>query len=125
MGFKEMVARDRRKVFLNTGEFAERRTLRYDGQEYPDRAVVLQDLALERRDRESGDHVPGLHRAALVLYCAREDLGGKLPEVGKSLEVSPGEGERIFRKYQIAAASDQLGMLRIELEATRGWQQSM
>ena len=34
--FKDMVKRDIHKVFLNTAEFAENRTIRYDGEEYPD-----------------------------------------------------------------------------------------
>jgi len=121
MNFKEMVARDHRKVFLNPNEFAERRTIRYDGPDgpdYPDIPVVLQDPSLERRDRDESDHVRGLHKAALVLYCARADLGGKLPGVGKSLDISPGKGERIFRKYKVISATDQMGMLRVELEAT-------
>lgn len=119
MGFKEMIARDQRKIFLNTDEFAERRTVRYDGEEYPDISISLQDQELERRDRDEGDHMPGLHKASAILFCAREDLGGKFPAAGDFLEISKREGGRFFEKYTVAAASDQMGMLRIVLEATR------
>ena len=50
MGFKEMVAQDVRKVFLNTDELAERRTIHYDEEEYLDLPVMLQDQELERRE---------------------------------------------------------------------------
>lgn len=119
MGFKEMVAQDVRKVFLNTDELAERRTIHYDEEEYLDLPVMLQDQELERRDRDEGDHMPGLHKASAVLYCAREGLGGRFPAVGDSLEISKREGGRFFERYSVAAASDQMGMLRIVLEATR------
>ncbi len=119
LNFKQFVKQDIRNIFLNTDGFAERRTLIYDGEKCPDCPVVLQDPALERRDRVDSDHVRGLHKATLVLYCARDDLGGKLPKVDAPLEISPGEGERIFRKYKVVAATDQMGMLRVELEATR------
>lgn len=41
-GFKDMVARDNFGVFLNCDEFAEKRTVKYDGATY-------EDIALHKR----------------------------------------------------------------------------
>ena len=116
--FKDMVKRDIHKVFLNTSEFAENRTVRYDGEEYPDIPVVLEGPVEEKRCRLTDDHVLGLHLVTAVLYCAREDLGGKLPKQGKSIEINTRRpGGTFFRKYYIAASADEAGMLHMELEA--------
>lgn len=117
INFKQMVAHDVHKVFLNTNEFAEKRTVRYDGVEYPDISVVLEGPVEKERDRLADDHIQGLHLAAATLYCAREDLGGKLPEHGTALAISTREGGRSFRKYCVVASTDNMGMLHVELEA--------
>jgi len=116
-GFKDMVARDIHRVFLNTGEFAETRSIKYDGVEYPDIPVVLEGPKNETRDRQADDHARGLHMATSILYCAQSDLGGKLPKQGKSLEITTREGGHFFQKYYIVSAIDSMGMLHIELEA--------
>lgn len=115
--FKDMVARDVRKVFLNTGGFAEKRTVRYDGTEYPDIAVVLEGPVQEKRSRLTDDHVQGLHMVTAVLYCAQESLGGKIPKQGTGLEIATREGGRFFQKYYVVASTSRMGMLHIELEA--------
>lgn len=117
-GFKDMLARDIRKVFLNTDEFAQRRTVHYDGVEYLDIPLVLEGPVKELRDALADDHVQGLHKVTAVLYCALDDLGGKIPKAGDPLEVATREGGRFLQKYGIIAATDQMGMLRVELEAT-------
>lgn len=117
MNFKDCVAADVYGVFLNTGEFAQRRTVRYDGTEYPDVPLVLEELVQEQRDRLTGDHVGGLHIISAVLYCARADLGGKTPKQGAGLEIATREGGRFFQKYYIASSACDMGMLRMELEA--------
>lgn len=119
MSFKDMVRQDIRKVFLNTGEFAERRTVRYDGEEYPDIPVVLEGPVQEKRERLTDDHIRGLHMVTAVLYCAREDLGGVLPKQGASLEIATREGGTFFQRYFIAASTSYMGMLHLELEAVR------
>ena len=115
--FKDMVKRDIRKVFLNTDEFAEYRTVRYDGEEYPDIQVVLEGPVQEKRDRLSDDHIRGLHMMTAVLYCAQEDLGGKVPKQGSSLEIATREGGTFFQKYYVVASTSHMGMLHVELEA--------
>lgn len=117
MNFKDCVAADIHKVFLNTGEFAQRRTVRYDGMEYPDVPLVLEELVQEQRDRLTDDHVGGLHRITAVLYCARADLGGKTPKQGAGLEIAAREGGRFFQKYYIVSSACGMGMLEVRLEA--------
>lgn len=115
--FKDMVKRDIHKVFLNTSEFAEKRAVRYDGEEYPDIPVVLEGPVREKRDRLTDDHVRGLHMMTAVLYCAQEDMGGKVPKQGASLEIATREGGRFFQKYYVVASTSHMGMLHVELEA--------
>ena len=114
--FKEQVRRDIHKVFLNTSEFAEERTVRYDGETYEDIPIVLEGPVEKEREQLKDDHVQGLHLVTATLYCAKEDLGGKLPKQGKTIEIATREGGKFFRKYFIAASACNMGMLHVELE---------
>ena len=115
--FKDMVRRDIHKVFLNTNEFAENRTVRYDGVEYPDIPVVLEGPVKEKRDRLTDDHVQGLHKMTATLYCAQADLDGKVPKHGTILSVATSEKGKFFQKYFVVASTSNIGMLHMELEA--------
>lgn len=115
--FKACIAADVSDVFLNTDEFAENRTVRYDGEEYPDIPVVLEGPVQEQRDRLTDDHIRGLHLVTAVLHCAQEDMGGKVPKQGASLEIATREGGRFFQKYYVVASTSNMGMLHVELEA--------
>ena len=120
-GFKDMVNRDIHKVFLNVDEFAERRTVKYDGETYDGLEhegipVVLNGPVDKEREQLKDDHVQGLHLVTHTLYCALEDLGGKLPKQGKSIQINTREGGKFFRKYYIAASALEVGMLHVELE---------
>ncbi len=116
--FKEMVAADVHNVFLNTGEFAELRTIRYDGEEYVDIPIVLTGLKEQDRRQLQSDHVQGLYLVTSVLHCARSDLGGKQPEKGGRIEVNDEEGGGgFFRRFYVASSVCEMGMLRVELEA--------
>ena len=116
--FQEAVAQDVHGVFLNMEEFAQRRTVRYDGQEYQDIPIVLSDRKEEARRQLQSDHVQGLYRVSAVLYCARSDLGGNQPEQGARLSVNNREGGGgYFRSFYVAASGCEMGMLRVELEA--------
>ena len=114
--FKDMIAADLKGVFLNSEEFGELRTVSYDGERYPDIPVVLCELDLEERPQLAADHAQGLYLATAVLNCSKADLGGKVPEVGARLCISTRKGGNFFRDYYVASASDQMGMLVVELE---------
>ena len=114
-GFQEMVFQDMHRVFLNPEEFGERRTIRYDGQEYPDIPVVLTRPKEQSRQQLQSDHAQGLYLVTAVLHCAQADLGGTLPEKGQRIQVSDLESA-FFREYYVASSSCELGMLHLELE---------
>ena len=117
-GFKDMVAADIHNVFLNTDEFAELRTIRYDGEEYVDIPIVLTGLKEQDRRQLQSDHVQGLYLVTSVLHCALSDLGGKQPEKGGRIEVNDEEGGGgYFRRFYVASSVCEMGMLRVELEA--------
>lgn len=126
MNFKDIVARDIHAVFLNPEELAEPRTIRYDGEEYPDIPVSLQDLEAADRQRLSAngfgrggsDGAPGLYQVSGVLFCAASDLGGKVPKQGKTIQINSQRNGTFFRKYRIGLVGNTMGMLRIELEGT-------
>lgn len=117
-GFKDMVTADIHNVFLNTDEFAELRTIRYDGEEYVDIPIVLTGLKEQDRRQLQSDHVQGLYLVTSVLHCALSDLGGKQPEKGGRIEVNDEEGGGgFFRRFYVASSVCEMGMLRVELEA--------
>lgn len=117
-GFKDMVAADIHNVFLNTDEFAELRTIRYDGEEYVDIPIVLTGLKEQDRRQLQSDHVQGLYLVTSVLHCALSDLGGKQPEKGGRIEINDEEGGGgFFRRFYVASSVCEMGMLRVELEA--------
>ena len=115
-GFKDMVANDIHKVFLNVDEFAEKRTVKYDGETYEDIPAALIGPVEKKREQLKDDHVQGLHLVTHTLYCAQENLGGKLPKQGKSIQINTHEGGKFFKKYYIAASALEAGMLHVELE---------
>lgn len=117
MSFKDRVNRDIGKVFLDTRFFAENRTIHYDNEEYADIPVSLQEPGEEKRQQREDDHAQGFYLCRAVLFCAREALGGRLPEQGTWLEISSEENPDFFDRYRVGAASCEMGMLRVELEA--------
>lgn len=127
MTFKDVVRQDIHNVFLNPAELAELRTVRYDGAEYPDIPVSLQELEGAERQRLSAsgfgrggtDGAAGLHQFSGVLFCALSDLGGAVPKQGNSIQVSTQEGGTFFRRYFVGRVGCEMGMLVIELEGVR------
>ena len=123
MSFKDMVAADIRKVFLNTDEFAELRTVRYDGMDYdgPEhRGIPIVLEGPEETDRRQlvSDHVQGLFLVSTVLHCAMDDVGGSQMEKGQRIKINDQEGGGgFFREFYIASSVCEMGMLRVELEA--------
>ena len=117
-GFKNMVAQDIHGVFLNLDEFAEKRTIRYDGAEYMDIPIVLSGLKEQDRRQLQSDHAQGLYLVTSVLHCALTDLGGNQPEKGQRIRINDQEGGGgFFREFYVASSVCEMGMLRVELEA--------
>lgn len=117
-GFKDMVAADNQSVFLNLGEFAEKRTIKYDGEVYEDIPIVLTGMKEKDRRQLMRDHAQGLYLVSSVLHCAMSDLGGKQPEKGTRIKINDREGGGgFFREFYVAASVCEIGMLRVGLEA--------
>lgn len=117
MSFKDMLAEDLRGVFLNADEFAERRTIVYDGEIYADIPVVLTGIKEQNRQAKADDHAPGLYLASTVLHCALDALGGNLPEQGSRIRISDPDAPGYFRQFYVATSDLEMGMVRCGLEA--------
>ena len=117
MSFKDMVEADIRAVFLNTQEFGELRSIRYDGVTYTDIPVVMRGVKTSDRSPKESDHAQGLYRAATILHCALSDLGGRQPEKGQRIRVNDSEGGGgFFHEFYVASSICEMGMLQLELE---------
>ena len=117
-GFKDMVARDNHGVFLNNSEFAEMRTIKYDGATYSDIPIVLSGMKEKDRRQLMSDHAQWLYLVSSVLHCALSDLGGAQPEKGQRIKINDREGGGgFFREFYVASSVCEMGMLRVELEA--------
>lgn len=115
LSFKEAVANDVHGVFLNLEEFADRHTIKYNGQAYENIPVSLQDVEQAERQQMKDDHTQGIFRVQAVLFCARTDLDRKLPEPGTWLEINNGKNPKFFNKYQVGSSGVEMGMVRVEL----------
>lgn len=118
-GFKDIVSADNKKVFMNTDEFADARTVVYDGVTYSDIPIVLIDVKEGDRPVQTvSDHAQGLYRVTAVLHVALPDLGGVVPEKLQKIKVSDSDGSGFFQEYYVASSGCEMGMIRAELEAT-------
>jgi len=117
-GFKDMVAADNQSVFINSNEFADERTVMYDGEIYTDIPIVLSGLKEQDRRQLQSDHVQGLYLVSSVMHCNADDMNGKLPEKGQRIKINDTEGGGgFFREFYVASSVCEMGMFRVELEA--------
>ena len=106
-GFKEMVASDIDKVFLNLDEFAEEHDL--NGTTC---SCILQDVSVAEDlsiDQQMAQSYPGLYGSRLLVNCKTADL----PE-------SPVTDQRFRvdgRLYIVESCDSDMGMLTIQLIA--------
>ncbi len=116
MSFKDMVAGDIHDVFLNLGEFAEKRTVKFDDDTFTDIPIVLSGLKEKDRRQLVADHIQGLYLVSTVLHCAITDLNGKQPEKGQRIRINDQEGGGgFFQEFYVASSVVEMGMLRAEL----------
>lgn len=116
MSFLDMVSADIDRVFLNDMEFAEQRTLRYDGEVYENIKVVLSKYTEQSRPQHRDDHAEGLFAVRYTLHCNYDDLGTQ-PEKGGRIFLNDCTGGLFFQPYYIAESSVEMGMVRLILEA--------
>lgn len=118
MSFRDMVNGDIYSIFLNVDEFAELRSVKYDGEVYVDIPIVMTGAKEEKRQQTQSDHAQGLYAVSSVLHCALVDLGGNQPEQGLPIWINEQEGGGgFFRKFYVASSVCEMGMLRVDLEA--------
>lgn len=122
MSFRDMVSDDIKAVFLKDDEFGERRIVKYDGETYDGEdgkgiTVVLSNIKERDRHQTVQDHAAGLYIVSQTLHCDLVDLGGVRPEKGMRMEINDAEESDYFIRFTIAQVGDEMGMLRIELEA--------
>lgn len=123
MSFKEQVAADLENVFLNLGEFADVKKVRYDGDVYDGVSVVFTRAKEEDRKivytSEHPNAMQGLYAASVVAHLRIADVGGVLPEKGRYIAFDDGtsRGAVFWRKFRIAESAENMGLARLDLEA--------
>ena len=119
MSFKDSVHADNRNVFLNTSEFAEPHTIKYNGNVYTDIPVLLTKIKERKRTVLANDHGEGIHLVGVVAHIDLSDLGFIIPEQGRPIEIDDGEalGEKFYQRYYIVTSDCEMDMITLELEA--------
>lgn len=118
MRFRDIVDADNARIFMNNDEFADKRTIIYDGKTYKDIPVLLTKLKEKDRRQLVTDHAQGLYLVSTVLHCTLSDIGGVLPEKGQHITINDEEGGGgFYSKYRVATSGCSMGMVRAELEA--------
>ncbi|MGN0444242.1 MAG: hypothetical protein ACI4F5_06490 [Acutalibacteraceae bacterium] len=117
MSFKDMVETDNKSIFLNCDEFAEKRTVRYDGEIFKDIPVVL--TKVKQSKKSVVGTMEGVHLISAVVHISLSDLNGIIPEQHGWIDISDGEalGRTFFQRYRITTSDCEMGMVVLELEA--------
>lgn len=123
MSFKAMVETDNKSIFLNADEFAEMRTVEYNGVTYSGIPVLLtKTKEMKRPVKAVGsltDHMQGVHLVTATAHMSLEDLNGVIPEQKQIISINDGEalGKPFMVKYRIVTSDCEMGMVNLELEA--------
>lgn len=118
MSFKDQVAADNLDVFLNTDEFADIYTVRYNGQTF-EKVNVVRRTRQDQPKRGTGsmyihDYSQGFYVRSDIVHLRRCDIGDILPETDQIFELEKDDG--FFERYYVKKSKDDMGMLRLELE---------
>jgi hypothetical protein len=121
MGFKEMVAADNLRTFLDVSTFGELRTVIYDGETYDgedEEGIPCLITHLKEQDRTTTmrDHEQNIYRVDVIFHAKLDDIGGSLPEKGRKFAIYDPD-DKFLRQYYIAESSVAMGMVKLELEA--------
>lgn len=114
MSFKDTVRRDNTRTFMNQGEFAEKHSIIYDGETYPDVSCVITQLKAKDRTTTVKDHAQGVYLVSSIFHCPLESLDGHVPEKGAKIRISDDD---FWRDFYVAQSGCDLDMIRLELEA--------
>lgn len=117
MSFKDTVAADNMNVFMNPDEFAEKRTVIYDGVTYTDIPIILSGLKEQDRKQLVTDHIEGLYLVTSVMHCAAEVMNNTLPKKDSLIKINSYEGSKYFNEFEVKSSVNEMGMFRVELGA--------
>lgn len=108
MGFKDMVARDNQRIFLNPEEFGSFHNI--DGRMI---CILVDDNEMiEREKRMSAKDISeGIYKRKLMFYVSAKAFG-PLPVIGRIISLDD-------RKYRIIDTVNEDGIYSISLEAMR------
>ena len=106
LGFKEIVHKDIKQVFLNGYEFGEEHEI--NGKVC---TVVFDDIENVEREKRMQSHMDGVFARQKFLFIAADDFG-PLPAQNAAVNV---DGKR----YLVMDATEESGLYGITLEATR------
>lgn len=116
MRFKDMIEADNKAIFLNDSEFADRHTVKYDGNVFADIPVLF--IKVKELDKKVRN-MEGTYGITAVLHGAECDLGGRTPERGQRISIDTGTaiGKPFFSDFKITTSKCEGGMVTLELEA--------
>ncbi len=118
MSFKETVMADNLGVFLNSEEFAEKHTIKFDGMTYEGINVTFIKVKQSDRVILRDDHMEGVYLVSAKAYFSASDTDGCIPEQGHYFEIDDGEalGKPFFSRYRVSTSENSMGMVCLELE---------
>lgn len=114
MSFKDMIARDNVSVFMNQNEFAETKTVSYDGIVYSDISCVICKIKEKDRTVKMSDHGQGIYLVTQTFHCDAASLEGNIPEKGRKFRIRE---DGYWHDFYVGQSSCAMGMIRLELEA--------
>ena len=114
-----MVEADNLGVFLNSNEFADLHTVKYDGETYENIPVLLTKVKEMERPALVDDHLQGIHLVNVTAHIALSNLNGVQPEQKQIISIDDGTalGRPFFQQYRIVTSDCEMGMVVLELEA--------
>lgn len=106
MTFKEIIADDVHRTFLNIEEFSDTHTV--NGKEMPVQVDTNEQIEREKR---MSQNVDGVYMNQKLIYVAVSDFG-PMPKQGSILNLDG-------KVYRVADAVDEYGVYSITIEANR------
>lgn len=106
MTFKEIIADDIHRTFLNIEEFSDTHTV--NGKEMPVQVDTNEQIEREKRMNQNVD---GVYMNQKLIYVAASDFG-PMPKQGSILNLDG-------KVYRVADAVDEYGVYSITIEANR------
>lgn len=106
MTFKEIIADDVHRTFLNIEEFSDTHTV--NGKEMP---VQIDTNEQIEREKRMSQNVDGVYMNQKLIYVAASDFGA-MPKQGSILNLDG-------KVYRVADAVDEYGVYSITIEANR------